>query len=88
MMFSGGQFDDSYHAWVGGSSVVSQLNDTRSCSSQPANLPALTERIARLEQSLDYFYPLKDRGQRPLTGGNVHIGQLIASEGPFKDAVP
>jgi hypothetical protein len=30
----------------------------------PANLPAFQERIrSRLEQSLDYFYPLKDREQ-------------------------
>ena len=30
----------------------------------PANLPALTERIVnRLEQSLDYFYPIRDRDQ-------------------------
>jgi len=30
----------------------------------PANLPAFQERIrSRLEQSLDYFYPIKDREQ-------------------------
>ena len=30
----------------------------------PTNLPALTERIVnRLEQSLDYFYPIRDRDQ-------------------------
>ncbi len=30
----------------------------------PANLPVLTERIVnRLEQSLDYFYPIRDRDQ-------------------------
>ena len=30
----------------------------------PAKLPALQERVrTRLEQSLDYFYPIKDRDQ-------------------------
>ncbi len=30
----------------------------------PSNLPAFQERIrSRLEQSLDYFYPMKDREQ-------------------------
>ncbi len=45
------------------------------------------ERIdSRLKQSLEYFYPLKDRGtqlgDRQL---EVHIGKLSASQGPFAD---
>jgi len=52
----------------------------------PDNVPGLTDRIrTRLEQSLDYFYPLKDRGYpgaktKKLT---VRMSQLSASQGPF-----
>ncbi len=52
----------------------------------PANLPALEERIrSRLEQSLDYFYPLKDRGKPPGAGErlSVQFGRLGATDGPF-----
>lgn len=54
----------------------------------PNHLPVLTERIRdRLEQSLDYFYPLKDRGQDSFTGKRlaVTISRLLASDGPFAD---
>jgi DNA-binding response OmpR family regulator len=51
----------------------------------PAILPVLRERIgSRLEQSLDYFYPLKDRGRTDV--GNrlaISLKQLLASQGPF-----
>jgi DNA-binding response OmpR family regulator len=52
----------------------------------PASLPQLSERIKiRLEQSLDYFYPLKDRDQEAITLKrlSVSISQLLSSEGPF-----
>ncbi len=51
-----------------------------------ASLPALTERIrSRLEQSLDYFYPLRDRGGDVKTSGrlSVKMGSLAAGEGRF-----
>jgi DNA-binding response OmpR family regulator len=54
----------------------------------PANLPALVTRIrGRLEQSLDYFYPLKDRGQEGFMEKRlkVKLKNLSAGEGPFKD---
>lgn len=54
----------------------------------PPNMAPLTERIrARLEQSLDYFYPLKDRGNQNVTPNRlgVRLYQLTATEGPFKD---
>jgi DNA-binding response OmpR family regulator len=52
----------------------------------PANLQSLKERILnRLEESLDYFYPLEDRdkgtrGSKPL---GIRSNQLSASDGPF-----
>jgi GGDEF domain-containing protein len=52
----------------------------------PDCVPPLVERIrGRLEQSLDYFYPLKDRGSDGLGGKklSVRIGQLSAELGPF-----
>jgi hypothetical protein len=52
----------------------------------PTSLPQLVERIKiRLEQSLDYFYPLKDRDQEIPAGHrlSVRISQLLSSEGPF-----
>ena len=55
---------------------------------QPASLDTLAERIrGRLEQSLDYFYPLKDLGKDALPVGRlkVRLSQLTASEGPFRD---
>lgn len=55
---------------------------------QPSSLATLAERIrSRLEQSLDYFYPLKDLGKDALPGGRlrVRLGQLTASDGPFRD---
>jgi DNA-binding response OmpR family regulator len=52
----------------------------------PSNLSALGERIqTRLEQSLDYFYPLRDRDRRDLKVDRlaVHMAQVTASQGPF-----
>jgi len=52
----------------------------------PESAPALQERIrSRLEQSLDYFYPLKDRGSDGLKVRklSVHLVQLSAEQGPF-----
>lgn len=52
----------------------------------PNNLTALLERIrSRLEQSLDYFYPLKDRGVTTGNRLNVRMGSLSASDGPFRN---
>jgi PleD family two-component response regulator len=54
----------------------------------PLILPDLAQRIrSRLDQSLDYFYPLKDRGRDDVYGKRlaVHINQLPASQGPFND---
>lgn len=53
----------------------------------PAGMEALSERIrSRLEQSLDYFYPLKDRLQEqvPEKRLEVHLRRLSAEDGPFK----
>lgn len=52
----------------------------------PAALPALAERIrTRLEQSLDYFYPLKDRTAQSTSVARlaVRLGTLTAAEGAF-----
>ena len=52
------------------------------------NLSALAERIqTRLEQSLDYFYPLKDRDRRDLEEGRLtlRIKQMVPNQGPFAD---
>lgn len=51
---------------------------------QPSELPELRERIrTRLEQSLDYFYPLKDRIAAEEKRLSLKIYQSLASEGPF-----
>jgi DNA-binding response OmpR family regulator len=50
-------------------------------------LPILREKIvSRLEQSLDYFYPLKDRGKKELQSKRIviKVGVLDSSQGPFK----
>lgn len=72
----------------GANDFIGQLGATEFLLiTHPNNLPALNGRIRnRLEQSLDYFYPLKDRG-KPLMAGerlNVRFGQLGAGDGPFK----
>ena len=52
----------------------------------PNNLTPLLERIrSRLEQSLDYFYPLKDRGVTTGNRLNVRMASLSASDGPFRN---
>jgi DNA-binding response OmpR family regulator len=72
----------------GANDFIGQLGGTEFLLlTHPNNLAALNERIrSRLEQSLDYFYPLKDRGKPPVSGErlSVRIGQLSASDGPFK----
>lgn len=55
---------------------------------QPASLPELKDRInTRLEQTLDYFYPLKDRGQKEVIGKRLEVvmKELNSSRGPFAD---
>jgi len=54
----------------------------------PGNISALIERIrTRLDQSLDYFYPLKDRDQEGRINRrlSVWMSQLSAQDGPFSD---
>jgi hypothetical protein len=55
---------------------------------QPAMLLAIEERIqTRLEQAVDYFYPLKDRDEihRQPKHLSVALKKLVSSDGPFKD---
>jgi DNA-binding response OmpR family regulator len=60
----------------------------------PGALPALTERIrSRLDQAVDYFYPLKDRGEGALQGEgalrkdrlHVTLGQVQGCQKDFSD---
>jgi len=55
----------------------------------PEKAPLLKERIhTQLEQSLEYFYPVKDREQ-PSSGGKslaVGLGELYPAEGNFADS--
>jgi DNA-binding response OmpR family regulator len=54
----------------------------------PAIVPALNERVvSRLDQAVDYFYPLKDRGRtdQPEKRLSARITQLTATQGPFAD---
>lgn len=56
--------------------------------SNNARLPALRHKIlTRLEQSLDYFYPLKDRGKKEMESRRIVIKATIVdnSRGAFKD---
>jgi GGDEF domain-containing protein len=53
----------------------------------PDHVPGLSERInTRLEQSLDYFYPLKDRDSVKNSADRlaIQLGELHADQGPFK----
>ena len=72
----------------GANDFIGQLGGTEFLLiTHPNNLLPLNERIrTRLEQSLEYFYPLKDRGKPTVLGERlgVRFGQLSASEGPFK----
>lgn len=53
---------------------------------EPDMLSTLSERIrTRLEQSLDYFYPLKDRNQEDgETRLKIRMGSLVSGEKTFK----
>lgn len=54
----------------------------------PKDLPGLEERIrGRLEQSLEYFYPLKDRGNAQNNDSRlkVRLGRLAANEARYKN---
>lgn len=56
----------------------------------PEHLPAIRARIAgRLRQSMEYFYPLKDRDKARQAMEANHlkpvIGQVLHSDGPFSD---
>jgi DNA-binding response OmpR family regulator len=55
---------------------------------QAAMLPEMRERIStRLDQTLDFFYPLKDRGQKEFHGKRlaVRMNTLNATQGPYSD---
>jgi DNA-binding response OmpR family regulator len=54
------------------------------------HLPPIRERIeTRIKQSMEYFYPLKDRDEARKAMAENHlrlmIGQLLSTEGPFAD---
>jgi GGDEF domain-containing protein len=54
------------------------------------HLPPIRERIeVRIKQSMEYFYPLKDRDEaRKAMSENrlrLMVGQVISTEGPFAD---
>jgi DNA-binding response OmpR family regulator len=54
------------------------------------HLPAIRERIeVRIKQSMEYFYPLKDRDEaRKAMAENrlqLMVGQVLSSDGPFPD---
>ena len=53
----------------------------------PAVIADLGERIrSRLEQSLDYFYPLRDREQKkPDKRLALQMAELLPGQGPFED---
>jgi DNA-binding response OmpR family regulator len=75
---------------IGGSSdFIGQVSPTEFILvTSPASLPALAERIrSRLEQSFDYFYPLKDRSQDSFREKRlgIRMGQVKATEGPYQD---
>jgi DNA-binding response OmpR family regulator len=71
------------------SDFIGQINPTQFVLvTVPANLSGLIGRISsRLEQALDYFYPLKDREQNNFENSRlrVHLHQLLGSQGPFDD---
>lgn len=75
---------------IGGvSDFIGQLSPTEFLVfTTPATLPGLVERIrSRLEQALDYFYPLKDRASPQPAGRRlaVRMSHLAAGEGMFTD---
>ncbi len=54
------------------------------------HLPAIRERIeVRIKQSMEYFYPLKDRDEarRAMAENRLRlvVGQVLSTEGPFTD---
>jgi DNA-binding response OmpR family regulator len=57
---------------------------------RPDFLQPLVERIRdRLDQSLDFFYPLKDRGREAIQAKKMSVSlcQLTANDGPFNSLV-
>ncbi len=55
---------------------------------RPDHLQPLVERIRdRLDQSFDFFYPLKDRGRESVQAKKLAVSlcQLTANDGAFKD---
>ena len=73
----------------GASDFLGQLAATQFILvTHPTTLLEVNDRIRnRLEQALDFFYPLKDRGVEGLPGKrmSIRMQQLLSSQGPFKD---
>jgi len=71
------------------SDFIGQLSPTQFVLvTVPANLQGLANRISsRLEQALDYFYPLKDREQSSFQQNrlSVHLFQLLSVKGAYTD---
>src|SRR5258707_11468351 len=58
--------------------------------SDPEHLPNIRERIeVRIKQSMEYFYPLKDRDEarRAMAENRLRlmVGQVTSNDGPFAD---
>ena len=56
----------------------------------PEHLNAIRERIeVRIKQSMEYFYPLKDRDEarRAMAENRLRlmVGQVLSTNGPFSD---
>ena len=69
-----------------GQSIIAVPGDPSSLFHNPAGLADLKQRIStRLDQTLDFFYPLKDRGQKDYHGKrlSVRLKALDAAEGPY-----
>lgn len=69
-------------------SFIGHFSSTQLVVFAPPEIVAeLGERIrSRVEQSLDYFYPLKDRDKTkdPKTRLALKMGSLLAEQGPFQ----
>lgn len=69
------------------SDFIGQLSPTEFILvTQPGTVSSLSERIrSRLEQSLEYFYPLKDREEKTTKDRlSLRMTQLTAGDGPFR----
>jgi DNA-binding response OmpR family regulator len=71
------------------SDFVGQVSNTEFVLiTSPGSLEEIAERIrTRLEQSLEYFYPLKDRGDAVLSGHKLSVvsHHISADDGPYQN---